>query len=74
MKDDLSTYEYLPEMIRKLDPGTQYPNKAMHPNDNQVRHLRNTKYSMERYRTSAITKRNNEQRFGIGRLHAHYKF
>jgi len=67
MKDDMSAYEYKPEMLTGLAPGPNYPDKVFDRNG-EKKHQRDSKYNLERMRTSMITQRANKQRFETGRL------
>lgn len=70
MKDDMNAYEYKPEMLTHLNPGPAYPDRAF-DKKGEKKHARDSKYNLERMRTSMLTQRANKNRFEAGRLHAH---
>lgn len=70
MKSDLTCYGYKSELISSVQPGPRYPKKAL--DDVNAGRRRNAKYNLELIRTSALTKKANEQKFTTGRTHAHY--
>ena len=72
MKSDMTSYEYAPDMISKLDPAPAYPEPAM-LSQGQMKTKRDAAHNLERIRTSAITKKQNEMKFNTGRLYSHYK-
>jgi hypothetical protein len=70
MKDDMSTYEYKPEMLTHLNPGPGYPEKVF-DRHGEAKHTRDTKFNLNSIRTSMLTQRSNKNRFDRGRLQAH---
>jgi hypothetical protein len=42
MKDDLTSYEYRPEHIIRIHPGTQYPDNDNRYNEQEVRNKKRT--------------------------------
>lgn len=54
MKDDMTSYEYIPDAINNLMPIPRYPTKSLNANHDL---MRDNKYNLERKRTSQITKR-----------------
>ena len=74
MKDEMLSYEYVPEEISNFEPGISYPDPALRLKGHQVRQKRDQNYAFERFRTAAVTKRENTQSFYQGRIHSHIKF
>lgn len=72
MKTDLTCYENKKILIDELMPGPRYPDKAMKSLREQNR-IRNSKASLERIRTSGISKQRAEARFYKGRIEGHFK-
>jgi hypothetical protein len=72
MKQDLTCYEYKRDLIAELDPAPQYPVPAMMSQARKNRAM-NSRYNLERIRSSHVTRNRNELRFGHGRTHAHFK-
>ncbi len=60
MKEDMMSYEYVPDAINNLMPIPRYPTKSVNAN-NEL--MRDNKYNLERKRTSLITKRQNEAKY-----------
>lgn len=73
MRHDMTAYEYKPETISKLDPGPAYPQKAVDDNYWKEKKKTSAKASLERLRTAAILKKQNERRYTEGRNFAHLK-
>jgi len=70
MKDNMLAYEFKPDAINELVPSPRYVDKALNEHQDT---LKTSQYSLERKRTTALTKRQNEARYAQGRLYSHLK-
>jgi len=70
MKDDMSAYEYKPTAINELVPAPRYVDKALNTAHET---MRDSKYTRELYRSSVITRKQNEMRYAQGRMYTHLK-
>lgn len=68
------SYEYMPEEISVFEPGISYPDPALRLPAKQLKQKRDANYGLERFRTAAVTKNENTQRFQQGRIYSHIKF
>jgi hypothetical protein len=73
MKDNLSAYEYKPEMMSNLEPGPEYPEKSLGQGYLKEKRMRDGHHTLERHRTAEISARANYERFTKGRLYSHLK-
>ena len=71
MKDSMDAYVYKPKKIISIIPGTQFPDNPMNKNE---KFKRDKQATLERFRTSEISRRQNQMRFYRGRYWAHEKF
>jgi len=63
MKENMLSYEYMPEEISVFEPGISYPDPALRLPAKQLKQKRDANYGQERFRTAAVTKNENTQRF-----------
>ena len=73
MRTDMTAYEYSPETISRLTPHPNYPERALPDKWHGVRRGEMARASLERLRTAAILKKENERRYNQGRVYAHVK-
>ena len=70
MKDNMLSYEYKPDNMNVIKPAPNYPTKALNSNKDLNR---DNSFNLERKRTAGLTKRQNDNRFSMGRLYSHIK-
>ena len=67
MKTDLNAYDQMPKQISRLTPGPGYAEKPIESETLQMK-KRNSRYGLERVRTSSIARIEKERRFINGRI------
>lgn len=72
-KYDMTSYQYKPELIYKVDPSPQYPDGKQPEPRHLIEEREKFKNSLERFRDGNIAKRRQRDRFMTGRLFAHVK-
>jgi len=68
----MGAYEYVPELINKLEPAPEYGEQGIGLNNEKRKRKRDSLHNLERYKTGVLAKNASEDRFQKGRIHSHY--
>ena len=72
-KTDMTSYQYRPDLIYKIDPAPQYPDGPLPLPEGKKLEQDKFRDSLERFRDNSIAKRRQRDRFMTGRLFAHIR-
>lgn len=69
----MTSYQYKPDLIYKIDPAPEYPDGPLPLPANKKLEQDKFRDSLEKFRDNSIAKRRQRDRFMTGRLFAHLR-